>query len=156
MSRNIGVFVDISDLYGQIQHVYKYRKLDYAKYLAFIRDLGHVQTAIAYGCQKHNEAEGFMHCLEEIGFQTKFKRPKVSTQRVRRADWDVTIAVDVFNASENLDIIILGSTNKSLIPLIEWARACGLMVILIACNVGRHIELAASRTIEIPESLLEC
>ena len=74
MSRNIGFFVDISDLYGQVQRLYKARRLDYEKYYAFVHDLGNIQCALAYGCQKHNEADGFRHALEKIGFETKYMR----------------------------------------------------------------------------------
>lgn len=158
MSRNIGFFVDISDLYGQVQRVYKARRLDYEKYYAFVQDLGNVQCAMAYGCQKHNEADGFRHALEKIGFETKYMRvrPDPKQKGPVRANWDVTISLDVADRLEHFDTIILGSSCKTLLPLVKWCKDRGLMVIILACSVGKKMERAATKVIEIPESLLEC
>jgi len=158
MSRKIGFFVDISDLYGQVQRLHKTRRLDYQKYYDYVKDLGLIQCAIAYGCQKHNEADGFIHALEKIGFETKYQRvrPDPRHKGPIRADWDVTITLDVVARIEQFDTLILGSSCKTLLPLIEWCKERGIMVILLAACVGKKMERGANKTIEIPESLLEC
>lgn len=159
MSRTIGFFVDISDLYAQVKRVYKSRRrLDYEKYLKFVSDIGEVHCAIAYGCQKHNEADGFRHMLEKIGFETKFMRIRVDPKQIGpvRAEWDVIIALDIASRIDCLDTIVLGSSCKALIPAIKWARERGVKVIILACSVGAKMKRAADRVIEIPESLLEC
>ena len=158
MSRKIGFFVDISDLYTQIKRAYKSRRLNYEKYYKFVSDIGEMQCAIAYGCQKYNEADGFRYMLEKIGFETKYVRIRVDPKQIEpmRADWDVTIALDIADRIDRLDTIVLGSTCKTLLPVVEWCRGRGVMVILLACSVGKKMEKAADRVIEIPESLLEC
>jgi len=154
MSRRIGLFVDISNLYAQVWRTYK-RRLDYQKFYEYVEKLGCIQTATAYGCQKHNEAEGFRFALEQIGFSTKYKRPRMPNTGILRADWDVTLALDVVNSSNLLDCLVLGSADKSLIPLILWCKDQGIMVIVLASGIGQSIQRASSKWIEIPESLLE-
>lgn len=157
MSRTIGFFVDISDLYGQVKRVYNSRRLDYEKYYKFVEGLGDIQCAIAYGCQKGVEADAFRFALEKIGFETKFKRVRVdpTATGVLRAEWDVQIALDVADRIERIDTLILGSSCKTLIPVVSWARGNGVKVIILASSVGRKMKRAANKVIEIPESLLE-
>jgi len=158
MSRVIGFFVDISDLYAQVRRVYKQRRLDYEKYYSFVEDLGTMQCAIAYGCHRHTEADGFRHALEKIGFTTKFQRIRADPTNPGpvRADWDVALSLDVADRIGNIDMLILGSSCKTLIPLVKWCRSRGVVVIVLACSIGKKMERAADRVIEIPESLLEC
>jgi uncharacterized LabA/DUF88 family protein len=154
--RQIGLFVDIAGLYSQILHHHKNRRLDYAKYYEFVSTLGDVRCAIAYGAQKNDEAEQFKHALMHIGFDTKYKRAKMDPKRgLLKANWNVTLTLDAVNWSENVDCLILGSTDKDLIPLIEWCKSKGIMVIVFAAGVNKAMAKAASRVIEIPESLLE-
>jgi uncharacterized LabA/DUF88 family protein len=154
MSRKIGLFVDISELFNNISRTYNQRRLDYEKYYEFVADLGVIQCAIAYGSQKYNEAEGFRYCLKQIGFETKYKRPKIKPQGTRRVNWNVEIVLDVISKVERFDCLVLGSSDKELTPLVNWARSKGLTVIILACDVGKSLEKAATRVIEIPQSLL--
>lgn len=156
--KRIGVFVDVSNLYYCIGKKYDNKKLDYRKYLDFIRDLGELTKVIAYGSQLNNEAAGFIHCLQKTGFQTKFKTVKSfsNEQELRRkADWDVGIAMDVVNMIDRFDLIILGTADGDLEPCVDWAIRRGVDVIVLACGISRDLKERATQHIEIPESLLE-
>jgi len=158
MAKRIGVFVDISNLYYCIGKKFDNRKLDYGNYLAFIKDMGDVQHAIAYGAQMGNEATGFIHCLRQLGFDPKYKTPKNyhnKTNFKRKADWDVGIAMDIVRMIDRLDLIILGTADGDLTPLVEWAKERGVDVIILACGISRELKDAATKYIEIPESMLE-
>jgi uncharacterized LabA/DUF88 family protein len=122
----------------------------------YVEGLGSIQLAIAYGCQKHNEAEGFRFALEQIGFETKYKSPNMDGKAgILRANWDVTITLDITNSIERLDCVVLGSADKRLVPLISWCKERGVKVIVLASGIGQSVERMASMSIEIPESLLE-
>jgi len=156
--KRIGVFVDVSNLYYCIGLKYKGRKLDYNAYLTFIKDLGEVVQAIAYGAQIDNEAAAFIYCLQEIGFQPKYKTPKVYSSKdkiKKKADWDVGIAIDIVNMVDRLDLIVLGTADGNLEPAVTWAMQRGVDVIILASGISRELKDSATRYIEIPVSLLE-
>ena len=158
--KRILVCADISNLYYCISKKYEGRRLDYSKYLKSISDLGEIQKSIAYGAQMNKEASAFIHCLKKLGFETKYKEPKVyrtPTMIRRKADWDVGIAMDIVNAVElkSVDMIILGTADGDLAPCVEWARARGVDVVVIACGISRELKKTATSFIEIPGSYLE-
>lgn len=157
--KRIGVFVDTSNLYFCIGKKWPNRKLDYKKFIEYIKDLGEVQQAIAYGSQLDTEAEGFIFCLKQLGFTPKYKAPRTfadnPTKIKSRADWDVGITVDAIEMMDRLDIIILGTGDDDLIPLAEYAKRKGVDVIAFACGISRKLKDTVSKYIEIPESLLE-
>jgi len=158
MAKRIGVFVDVSNLYYCISKKYQDRKLDYAKYIAFIKELGDIQQAIAYGAQINNEAANFIYCLKQVGFHTKYKTPKSYSHQPnfkRKADWDVGIAIDIVNMIDRFDMIILGTADGDLVPAVDWAQQRGVDVVIFACGISRDLKNIARQFIEIPESLLE-
>ncbi len=144
--KRIGIFVDVDDLYVNISHQYRNRKLSYAKYGEFIKDFGDVVQSVAYGFQNNNEAAGFIRALKKIGYQTKYKSAG------HEACWNVGLTIDVVQMASRLDIVVLGSSDENLEPLIGWCLRQGISVYVIACNIGNT---QATECIEIPESLLE-
>lgn len=157
MSRNIGLFVDISDLYIKVRRRYKnQRRLDFRKYYSFVEDLGGIQLAIAYGCQRGVEANGFKFLLSKIGFEPKFQNigPNPNRDGPIRADWSVQMALDVAGNTPHFNTLVLGSSHKSLLPVVQWAKQRGLMVIILASGISPTMQRAANHSIEIPESLL--
>lgn len=158
MAKRIGIFADVSNIYYCVGKKYDGRKLDYKKYLEFTKDLGEIQKAIAYGAQLGDEAEGFIFRLKKIGYIIKYKTPKAyhndSVLR-RKADWDVGIAVDMISMLGHFDLIILGTADGDLVPAVEYIRARDVDIVAFACGISRDLKDAATKYIEIPESLLE-
>ena len=157
--KRVGIFVDISNLYFCVSRNYKNRRVDYSKFLDYVKDFGEVTTAIGYGSQIKDEAIAFITCLEDLGFQTKYKSPKQWADKeggfTRKADWDVGITIDVIEKCNDLDTIVLGCADGDLEPLVGFLKARGKSVIILACGISRDLREAADECIEIPESLLE-
>lgn len=160
MSKRIGLFVDVSNLYYCIGKKFGQKKLDYHTYYKFVKDLGEISVALAYGSHMNGQADGFIHCLRSMGFQTKFKAPK--TYKVgdnealkRKADWDVGITIDIVNMIDRLDMIVLGTADGDMVPVVEWALAKGVDVVIIATGISKDLRDIATKSIEIPESFLE-
>jgi uncharacterized LabA/DUF88 family protein len=156
--KRIAVFADVSNLYYCVGKRFGGRKLNYATYMEYIKDLGEIQEAIAYGAQLKQEARGFIHCLRQAGFTPRYKTPKsyVNDGDTRRkADWDVGIALDMVNQAERVDMMILGSADGDLTPAVEWVQARGVTVIVLASGISRELKQVANEFIEIPESMLE-
>ncbi|MEK0324965.1 MAG: NYN domain-containing protein [Nitrosopumilus sp.] len=158
--KHIAIFADVSNLYYCIGMKYPDRKLNYAAYYEYISELGLIEQAIAYGAQLEREAEGFIYCLKSAGFEPKYKTPKTyrSDGKIKRkADWDVGIAMDLVRLAldKQYDMLVLGSADGDLCPLVEWLKELGIIVIILACGISRDLRLLADQAIEIPESLLE-
>ena len=148
--KRLGIFLDTGNLYYCIGKKFEKRKLDYRKYLDYLADLGEATRATAYGCQLNSEAVGFMHCLKQIGLQTKWK-----TVKNHKANWDVGMAIDIVRMADRIDSVILGTSNPNLVPVVEYITQLGIDVIVVACGISKELKEAATDFIEIPESMLE-
>ncbi len=119
--KNIGLFVDTFDLYRRVRHIFD-NKIDYENYLAKVNELGKVVKCLAYGMQSEG---GFISCLKILGFETRFKNPKI-IKDIKFCDWNVQIAMDVvrliLDNEIELDTVIFGSCSLGLLPLIKWLK----------------------------------
>jgi uncharacterized LabA/DUF88 family protein len=154
----IGLFVDVSNLYYSLSHKHGGRKLDYTKYLQFVKDIGTVERAVAYGAQMNNEAISFVKALKMIGFETKFKKPKEIGSGIkykRKADWDVGMTMDILLMLPKVDAIVLGSADSDMAPVCDEALRQGKRVIVFACGVASELHTSSTQVVEIYEGLLE-
>ena len=151
--KRIGLFVDVSNLYYCVSSKYN-KKLDYSKLLNYIKDLGKIEAAVAYGAQMNNEANNFIKCIKEYGYDIRYKEPK-SYEKKRKADWDVGITVEVMTRSDEFDMVVLGTADGDFIPLVEHLLRQNKNVVVLASGISRELAEIATKAIEIPESLLE-
>lgn len=160
----IGLFVDIFSLYYCVGRKFQdpdtdeTRKLDYDKYLKLIKTHGEVIRALAYGVQRDNEAQGFITCLKHLGFEPKYKAPLIlhaDDKEIRRADWGVGIALDVVRMLDRVDLIVIGSADPGLAPLVEFVIEHGLPCFVVACGIPKDLKRAATKFIELTEDVLE-
>lgn len=150
--KRIGLYVDVSNIYYCIGKKFDKRKLDYKKYLEYVKDLGQLDAAIAYGCHMKNEAYGFIHCLKELGYTTKFKTLRGLR---RKASWGANIAVDIVQNLDALDLVVIGSADEDLKPIVTYCIEKGKTVLVLACGISKDLKESASEFVEIPESFLE-
>lgn len=148
----LGVFVDVGNLYYCIGKKYPGRKLDYSKYLEYLKDLGEFQQLVAFGTQTADEAKDFIYRLQQLGFQTKYRKTRANG---RKPNWNVGIAINALNMCEKFDLVIIGSSDADLDLLIDELRNKGVGVVVFACGIGKELRRSANKWIEIPESLLE-
>jgi len=158
MPKRVGVFCDISNLYYCIGKKFNLQKLNYTSYIDFLADLGDIQVCNAYGAQMDGEATNFIRALKQIGFTCFFKEPKqwINNGKVKRkADHDVTIAMDVVDCIDRLDIVVLGTADSDLAPVVHWAMKRGVKVVVFACGIAKELKECATQCIEVLESQLE-
>ena len=154
MPKRVGLFMDASNLYYCLNHKKHGAKLDYKKYYDYCKDFGEITVAKVYGSQLNNNAVAFIHALQKIGYDTIFKEPKEFSDKTRKADWDVGMAVDMIVASEHLDRIILGSADSDMTSVVQHLKEKGIEVIVLASGVSMELKKCAV-CIEIADSLLE-
>lgn len=155
----IGIFIDTSMLYHKVQRRFS-TKLCYDAYYSVCKKFGSIIKAVAYGMQISSEAGGFINCLKIAGFETMFKRPKILTfgdHELKFCNWDSVMTMDIIQLIDGggLDVIIIGSSNLDLIPLIKWIRSRGIYVVIFAVNIPRIFNGIVDEVIEITENELE-
>lgn len=158
--KRMGVFIDVSNFYFCVSKRFNGRRLSYEEYYKFIQDLGELKVAVAYGAQQTDEAVSFINRIQNIGFETKYKKVKTYKDKGRirkKADWDVGMTMDIVKLvlAKELDRIILGTADSDLAPLVKWCQEQGVEVIVLACRISRELRDTASRAIEIFEGLVE-
>lgn len=146
--KQIGVYLDVSNLYYCIKQKYEGKKLDYAKYLKHIHDLGNVVRATAYGIQMKSEASPFIRSLQKLDVEARYKGP--------RGDWSVGIVMDILADLEakRIDTVFIGSSNRDLVPLYTLLNERKVEFVIFASGIPNEVK-AICTTIEIPESTLE-
>jgi len=152
----VGVFVDTTNLYRTVYRKFK-GKLCYEAYLEQVTKDLEVGVANAYGMYIGN-TDGFISCLASAGFATNFKRPRIieiHDVKIKKCDWGVGLTMDVVAAIADLDIVIIGSSDFNLLPLIRWIKKQGVEVKIVASLIPKALKDAASSYLEIPEDWLE-
>lgn len=156
-----GLFVDIGNLYYCIGKKFLTKnKLDYAQYMAFAAGDHAVYCAKAFGTEISSEAVKFKTCLRHYGWEPIYKsvrvneNPKTGAKEFRKTSWNVGIAMEVVRHIEKLDIVIIGSSDAELVPMVDWVRQQGRECVVVACGISKELKAAASSFLEITEQLL--
>ena len=105
----VSIFVDVQNIYYTCRQAYN-RSFDYNKFWAEITTGREVVTAIAYATDKGDEKQRqFQNILRAIGFTVKLKPVLKRLDGTTKADWDVGIALDMFEEAANCDTVVLAS-----------------------------------------------
>ena len=153
--QRVGLFIDVSNLYYCVSKKFDGRKVDYSKYYSSLEDNLPEGASLcelrAYGTKIEDEARSFIRRLNSLGFTTKFVR----TTRTRSTALNVNIAMDIIRLLDNLDIIVLGTANREMIPLVNYLKEQGKEVYILACGICNELNNIASKPLEIDEDTLE-
>lgn len=147
---NVGLFIDVNNVYQSLKHSNFEGQLDYLKLRDNIGEMGNITTAIAYGFEKDDEAHSFKCMLSKIGIRPKY-RQKIPN---RKSSWNTTICVDIMRDLDALDVIVVVSGDGDLVPVIKEASDLGRHTIVIGCQPSNALKRYASSTIEIYKDLL--
>tara|TARA_B110000495_G_scaffold131241_1_gene114439 strand:+ start:939 stop:1442 length:504 start_codon:yes stop_codon:yes gene_type:complete len=105
----ISIFVDVQNIYYTCRQAYQ-ASFDYNKFWTEITVGREVVDAVAYATDRGDEKQQqFQNILRAIGFTVKLKPMLNRHDGTAKADWDVGIALDVFEAAEHCDTVVLAS-----------------------------------------------
>ena len=105
----IGIFVDVQNIYYTCRQAYQ-GNFDYNKFWAAVTQDREVVCAYAYATDRGDpKQKQFQNILRAIGFEVKLKAVLKRLDGTAKADWDVGIALDVFEEAQNCDTIVLAS-----------------------------------------------
>ena len=136
--QRVGIFIDIQNLYHSAKNLYNSR-VNYKELVRYLLADRKLIRAIAY-VVKTESTEGessFFDALKEAGLELRMKDIQIYADGMKKADWDIGMAIDAVRLASSLDAVILVTGDGGFIPLIDYLR----------WGLGREVEVAAfSRT----------
>ena len=131
--QRVGVLVDVSNMYHSAKNLFK-KRVNFKEILKEAIAGRKLIRAIAYVIKTETE-EGiyFFEALSQQGFEVQMKDLQIFAGGVKKADWDVGIAVDAIKLASKLDVIILVTGDGDFIPLINYLQnTAGCLVEVVA------------------------
>ena len=144
--QRVGIFIDIQNLYHSAKNLFKAR-VNYKELIKevlgqrkLIRAIGYVvktegmleETPRSEGARLAPEA-AFFEALEKSGIELRVKDIQVFAGGMKKADWDVGMAVDAIRMANSLDVVVLVTGDGDFVPLVEYLK----------WGLGKGVEVAA-------------
>lgn len=133
-NQRVGIFIDIQNLYHSSKHLFRarvnYRELikELTAGRQLIRTIGYVvKSETALG-----EAS-FFEALTKNDVELRSKDLQIFPGGMKKADWDVGMAVDAIRMAGFLDAVVLVTGDGDFVPLVEYLK----------WGLGRQVEVAA-------------
>jgi len=118
-AEKISIFVDVQNIYYTCRQACD-RNFDYNRFWAMVTDGREVVSAFAYATDRGDEKQQqFQNILRAIGFTVRLKPMLKRLDGTTKADWDVGIALDVYEAAPHCDRIVLASGDGDFAILLD-------------------------------------
>ena len=103
----VSIFVDVQNIYYTCRQTYQ-RNFDYNKFWAEAVHNRELVGAYAYATDRGDAKQmQFQAILHAIGFTVKLKPVLKRRDGSTKADWDIGIALDVYEAAPHCDSVVL-------------------------------------------------
>ncbi|HEY4523952.1 MAG TPA: NYN domain-containing protein [Candidatus Paceibacterota bacterium] len=150
--QRVGIFVDVQNLYHSAKNLYhgrvNYQEL--IKYLlqgrklirvtayvvkseGIIDSTGAREVSFEPAPGKQSGESSFFEALQEAGMELRVKDLQVYAGGMKKADWDVGMAVDAIRMGPSLDAVVLVTGDGDFVPLVEYLK----------WGLGKQVEVAA-------------
>jgi len=121
--QRVGVLVDVSNMYHSAKNLFK-RRVNFKEILRDAVAGRKLIRATAYVIKTETEEEMyFFEALSQQGFEVRMKELQIFAGGMKKADWDVGIAVDAIKLAPKLDVIILVTGDGDYIPLVNYLQS---------------------------------
>ena len=153
----VSLFVDVQNIYYTCRQAYQ-ANFDYNKFWAKVTQDREIISATAYATDRGDEKQmQFQNILRAIGFDVLLTPLLKRRDGTTKADWDVGIALDVYEAAPQCDTVVLASGDGDFDILLYRIRkrfGTNAEVYGVPQLTSDLLIQAADRFIEIDESLL--
>ena len=118
----VAIFVDVQNIYYTVREHFGCH-FDYSAFWQQVTKNRQVILANAYAINRGDKKQAqFQQILKNIGFQVKLKPYIQRSDGSAKGDWDVGITLDIVEAAERADVIVLASGDGDFDILVE--RVC--------------------------------
>ena len=122
MKKKLGVFVDVQNIYYTTRQAYS-RQFNYRSLWKRLDNEFEIVIANAYAIHRGDEKQlKFQNALKAIGFTVKLKPYIQRRDGSAKGDWDVGITIDVLDAANKLDTVVLLSGDGDFDLLLEKVK----------------------------------
>jgi len=141
--QRVGIFIDVQNLYHSAKNLYKARVnfQELVKQLTADRKL---IRSIAYVVRSEEEFRrpdervispeaAFFDALKKAGIELRIKELQIYPGGLKKADWDIGMAVDAIRMASFLDVVVLVTGDGDFLPLLNYLK----------WGAGRLVEVAA-------------
>jgi len=144
--QRVGILIDVQNLYHSAKNIYKAR-VNFKEIIKTAVSGRKLVRAIAYVITTESgEEQAFFDALTKMGIETKSKGLQIFSGGMKKADWDVGLAIDAIKLSEKLDTIVIVSGDGDFVPLVEYlkdTKGCQVEVIAFQKSAsGKLVEVA--------------
>lgn len=131
-AQRVAVLIDVQNLYHSAKNLYG-KRVNFREILDAAVGDRQLVRAFAYVVRTETEEEQqFFDALEKLGIEIRVKDIQIFYGGMKKADWDVGIAIDGVRFSNSVDVIVLMSGDGDFVPLVEYLK-----------NVGTQVEVMA-------------
>lgn len=130
--QRVGIFIDVQNLYHSAKNLFNAR-VNFKEILKTAVASRKLIRAVAYVIKTESgEEQPFFEALIRLGIETKIKELQIFIGGLKKADWDVGLAIDAVRLAPSLDVIVLMSGDGDFVPLAEYLKNQGKQVEVIA------------------------
>ncbi len=148
--QRVGVFIDVQNLYYSAKNIYG-RKVNFGNIVKEAVAGRKLIRAIAYVVRTESkEEQPFFEALYNLGIETREKDLQIFSTGMKKADWDVGLAVDAIRLAPTLDAIVIVSGDGDYLPLVEYLqKSSGKQVEVVAFG-----ETTSSKLVEATDDFI--
>ena len=151
--QRVTVFFDVQNLYHSAKNLYQAR-VNFREIVKTAVAGRKLIRAFAYVVRtKTGEEKPFFDALINLGIETRVKDLQEYYGGLKKADWDVGIAVDAIKTSGSADVVVLVSGDGDYVPLVEYLQNHGKRVEVLAFgkSTSSRLREAADEFIDLEE-----
>jgi len=153
--QRVAVFIDIQNLYHSAKNLYGGR-VSYGDLLKYLVEDRRLVRSLAYVVKSDPATgeEAFFDALNKAGIELRIKDIQVFHGGMKKADWDVGLAVDTIRMAPLTDVIIIVSGDGDFVPLVEylkWGLGRSVEVAAFGRTTSSRLKDAADRFIDLEE-----
>jgi len=134
--QRVGIFIDIQNLYHSAKNIH-HARVNYKELIKALIASRQLIRAIGYVVKSEQSAisgeASFFEALGKSGIELRIKDLQIFAGGMKKADWDVGMAVDAIRTANSLDTVILVTGDGDFIPLVEYLK----------WGLGKEVEVAA-------------
>lgn len=140
----MAVFIDVQNLYHSARAIYQ-KRVNFKELVESVVGERQLIRAFAYVVStKTGEEKPFFEALTKLGIEIRSKELQEYYGGMKKADWDVGIAVDAIKTAEIVDTVVLASGDGDYVPLVEYLKNQGRRVEVIAFGRSTSAKLKES------------
>lgn len=148
--QRVGIFIDAQNIYHSAKNLYQAR-VNFEQLVKTLTGNRHLIRVVVYvvksegivpqenelrsseGPRPTSSEAAFFESLRKSGFELRLKDLQIYPGGMKKADWDVGLAVDAIRMAVSLDVVILVTGDGDFVPLVEYLK----------WGLGKQVEVAA-------------